>query len=158
MKRLVTPAVVALAAILVVGVVSAIGTSKKPDPTTTTITLVGRQTSFNLVDNPPKGEPSGGDLFTFTENLFDRSGKRVGRDQIYCVDINPTGDIECTGRAFLPGGQIAVSFALDFNTGISSGAITGGTGAYRTAGGTVEAAARPDGMTTDITLEVVTLD
>lgn len=71
------------------------------------------------------------DLVTFTEDLFDRSGKKVGRDQVFCVDITPT-DTECTGRGFLPGGQIAVSFALD--------------------------AVRPDGTATDITLEVVTLD
>ncbi len=97
-------------------------------------------------------DPSGlslGDYFVVTENLF-RQGKKVGTDHAVCTITRlepPTGTpkrgaLQCVVTLVLPEGQITVQ---GVRTGSLSQqqpprftlAITGGTGAYKTAHGQV---------------------
>jgi hypothetical protein len=90
-----------------------------------------------------------GDRFIESQNLF-RGDERVGVGGIDCVLVlfrpgpDPEGEPEaatahCVATASLPQGQITVQGLIDFtDPGPFTLAITGGTGAYRTAHGEVE--------------------
>jgi hypothetical protein len=90
-----------------------------------------------------------GDRFVESQNLF-RDDERVGVGGIDCVLVvfrpgpDPAGEPEaataqCVATASLPQGQITVQGLIDFtDPGPFTLAITGGTGAYRTAHGEVE--------------------
>ncbi|MGH8906962.1 MAG: Allene oxide cyclase [Egibacteraceae bacterium] len=121
----------------------------------TTLRLVVRQTSINRVDNPPAGA-SATDLSTVIDDLFDAADEEsVGRDEIACVAVTAT-DLQCTGTLYLPDGQLTFTMPYSVMTRSGEGAITGGTGAYQTAGGTFRAVARPDTapMVSDYTLTI----
>jgi hypothetical protein len=115
--------------------------SPSPDPASTdktrTIKLVAKHRQETQVDLGEKGFGPG-DLIVLSDVLF-RHGKRVGTSGVTCTVIfvssnQQTVQLQCVGTLSLPDGQItlqglpniAESFAL---------AITGGTGAYRTAHG-----------------------
>jgi hypothetical protein len=78
-----------------------------------------------------------GDSFVFTSTLT-RSGQRVGHTGVVCtITSTKREESQCVGTAVLPGGQITVQ-------GLEAGErprfefpITGGTGAYEDAGGTL---------------------
>jgi allene oxide cyclase len=79
-----------------------------------------------------------GNVLTFANDVFDGADKsKVGSDQGYCVRIVVGKSWECNWTTFLPGGQITVEgpFSDSGNTVV---AITGGTGKYRNAGGSME--------------------
>ncbi len=90
-----------------------------------------------------------GDRFVESQNLF-RGDERVGVGGIDCVLVafrpgpDPAGEPEaataqCVATASLPQGQITVQGLIDVTEpGPFTLAITGGTGAYRTAHGEVE--------------------
>jgi hypothetical protein len=92
------------------------------------------------------GEPgdSLGDQLVFSEDLF-RDGKKVGHDGAVCtlVRLVPrvSATFQCVATASLPEGQITVQGLPTFTDGPASFslAITGGTGAYKTAHGQVKA-------------------
>jgi hypothetical protein len=102
------------------------------------------------VDSPPAGD-SVGDRFVFSEAVF-RDGERVGMTGGDCVLVlfrpggDPAGEPEtflaqCLATVSLPQGQITVQGLVDFarpGGGPFTLAVTGGTGAYRTAHGEVE--------------------
>ena len=88
--------------------------------------------------------PSIGDRLTFSNPIFDTDGNRIGRDGAECVimRIDPTEPparqqiVQCTISVQFADGQITVQ-------GLAQGtdntfAITGGTGAYRNARGSLE--------------------
>jgi hypothetical protein len=97
-------------------------------------------------------DPSGlslGDYFVATENLF-RGGKKVGTDHAICTITRlepPTGTpkrgaLQCLATLALPGGQITVQGVRFASLSAQQPprftlAITGGTGAYKTAHGQV---------------------
>ena len=93
--------------------------------------------------------PSVGDRFVFSENIF-RGNKQIGTDGGECVFVrlepNPvpqgqeptSATVNCAASVQLPKGQLTVQGLITFSE--QSGdrftlAITGGTGAYRTAHG-----------------------
>jgi hypothetical protein len=125
---------------------------------TTVLRLVAHPTSVNRVDNPPPGD-SATDITTIIDDLFDAADKeKVGHDEIACVAVNAT-DLQCTGTIFLPKGQLTFTMPYSLNTRSGEGAITGGTNAYQTAGGTFKAVTRPDTQppVSDYTLTIITL-
>jgi hypothetical protein len=125
-RRLVLLAATSVAAALLL-VVSASG-SGTTRARGTTIRVVQKRTSFH---------PSG-NLLTLTDNLF-QHGKKIGRDQIACVHTGPGTFFECYASSLLPKGQIEGQAAVDpIHSHRFTVAITGGTGAYRTARGTIE--------------------
>ncbi len=91
------------------------------------------------------GEPGFGlgDQFSFSNSLY-RGDKKVGRDGGWCTIVDFTEQTEpvtaiCVFTVELPKGQITMQGLLTFSeTGPDSVvAITGGTGAYKTAHGQV---------------------
>jgi hypothetical protein len=102
-----------------------------------TITLEARSQleQAQSVDNEPAG-PSAGDLLVFTERLLDSSGKRIGSDSAVCVRLFDERSL-CTGTYALHGGQVMVQLLQPGGQGTYRQAITGGTGRYAGARGTV---------------------
>jgi allene oxide cyclase len=106
-----------------------------------TIRVVERATTDTSVDLGASGD-SIGDLLAFGNELFDRGNQtKVGTDQGSCVRTVPGKAYECTWTNSLAKGQITVQGPF-LDSGDSVLAITGGTGAYRKAGGTMDLHAR----------------
>jgi len=101
------------------------------------IHVIERAVSDRVIDTGKPGDTSG-DLLTFHNPLYDAQNKvRVGHDQGECIRISPhQGTWECRWIAWLEGGSITVEGP--FSDGKPSVmAITGGTGMYSNARGTL---------------------
>jgi allene oxide cyclase len=135
MKRVLVPAAVLAAAILAFAVVNATaGSSRSREGGT--IHVIEHATS-DAVTNGTAGD-SAGNILTFANDVFDSANaKKVGTDQGYCVRIEVGKSWECNWTTFLPGGQITVEGPF-LDTGDSTVAITGGTGAYRNVRGSMQ--------------------
>lgn len=134
MKRLLVPAAVVAAAILTFAVVNAMaGGSRSREGGS--IHVIEHATSDAVTNGT--GD-SAGNILTFANEVFNSSNtKKVGTDQGYCVRIEVGKSWECNWTTFLPGGQITVEGPF-LDTGDSTLAITGGTGAYRNVRGSME--------------------
>ena len=141
MKRLLT--LIALAAAAALAVTLAAGsTGAASSGGGKRIHVFERATTDTVVDLPPTGEDSLGDTLTFANEVFDaRSGEKVGSDQGQCVRTVVGEAWECYWTTFLPRGQITVEGPF-YDAADSTLAITGGTGAYRNARGTMDLHAR----------------
>ena len=140
MKRLLTLIVLAAAAALVI-TLAAGSTGAASSGGGKRIAVFEIATTDTLVDLPPAGD-SLGDTLTFANEVFDaRSGKKVGTDQGQCVRTVVGQAFECYWTTFLPKGQITVQGPF-YDAADSTFAITGGTGAYRNARGTMDLHAR----------------
>jgi len=127
--------------------------AKPATPPTGELHLVGRPGSVTLVDNPTKQHgrhhpPSRGDGLVLIEKVFDpASGQRIGRTQTACTVINASHSrLQCTGTIVLPLGEIAVQ-----GGGQPPFAVTGGTGAFAGARGTLDG--REHDGRTDVTVQ-----
>jgi hypothetical protein len=98
--------------------------------------LTSKITNIQSVDNAPAGA-SAGDVLMFTEDLMNRSGAVVGNDAAYCVALFDGKSSLCNGVYSLKAGQIMVQLLQPGPFGSYTQAITGGTGRYRGATGTV---------------------
>ena len=85
-----------------------------------------------------------GDLLTFHNPIFDSTDTtKVGTDQGTCIRITKfkkdrSGSWECEWTTFLNGGADSITVeAPYYDTGLGTGAITGGTGAYLGASGSL---------------------
>ena len=106
-----------------------------------TIRVVERATTDTSVDLGETGD-SIGDLLAFGNELFDhRNQRKVGTDQGSCVRTVVGKAYECSWTNSLAKGQITVQGPF-LDSGDSVMAITGGTGAYRRARGTMALHAR----------------
>jgi hypothetical protein len=112
-----------------------VGTASNPQriDVITTATAIN-----NFVDIGPTG-PSPGDLYVFSDDVFfanDRANK-VGRADGRCTLIDPSSArFGCTIITSLPKGDITTEGTLINVPGVTStGAVTGGTGAFRKARG-----------------------
>ena len=78
---------------------------------------------------------SKGDQIVANDRLLNTRRKDVGHDGIACTMTDPSvPEAACQGSFVLPGGQITVQF-LNSPPPVKIGAITGGTGRFRTARG-----------------------
>jgi hypothetical protein len=102
---------------------------------TTTLQLTEKQTFQHYVDKGSKGE-SAGDVRTFGGRVF-RAGKPVGHDRIRCV-VGAT----CSAQIWITGGSL-ISRAVVANGPRFTATITGGTGTYNGARGTVTVVGGP---------------
>ena len=134
MKRAVISAAVAAGAILVFAVVSATaGSSRSAD---STVRVVEHATTDAVTTGT--ADDSAGNELTFANEVFDSTDtKKVGTDQGYCIRIVVGKTWECNWTTFLAGGQITVEGPFS-DTGTTVLAITGGTGAYKNARGSME--------------------
>jgi allene oxide cyclase len=87
-------------------------------------------------DADPAGD-SVGDILTFANDVFDaNNAHKIGTDQGFCIRTVKGVAFECWWTTFLPKGQITVEGPF-YDSGPSTLAITGGTGAYADARGTM---------------------
>ena len=123
----------------VIGLIAAVAVttaaSGRPGPATITIHARSQIERANFVDNDPKGS-SATDLLVFTERLVDGRGRQIGSDAATCTTLFD-GRSLCTGTYILRGGQIMVQLLQPGPTGVYTQAITGGTGRFARATGTV---------------------
>ena len=149
-------ALAALAMLAVVAVSSALATpSHHGNGHGLTIHVVEHATSDTVVDNAPAGD-SVGDTLGFGNTIYDASNTTVvGSDGGQCVRTVPGVSWECMWTTSLKNGQITVEGPF-LDAGDSTLAITGGTGAYRNASGTMDLHARDaQGTAYDFTFHVV---
>jgi hypothetical protein len=110
----------------------------------TRIHVIERPKTDVVIDTGAEGDTTG-DLLTFHNNLYGRAGKVVGTDQGQCIRIDPAaGTWECAWTNALEGGHISVSGPFNDHHG-SVLTVTGGTGAYRNARGTMNLKFRDSG-------------
>ncbi|MET9674634.1 hypothetical protein ABZY68_16275 [Streptomyces sp. NPDC006482] len=110
------------------------------------ITLIGRLAEQTRFPVNPGGSPAQGDRTVFRSNLFDQDGNQVGETGGTCTTtrVDNGGAEVCVVTYTLPGGQLSVQgmvFGIlnpgpppSFDNG-----ITGGTGEYDRARGSVHA-------------------
>ena len=95
------------------------------------------------IDKVPRGKM--GDIFLYSNPVFDRQGTRVGTDQGVCTMLNARQS-QCNATLTLPKGQI-VTIGLhgpEPETRYEA-AVIGGTGAYAAARGTLVSRPIKDG-------------
>jgi len=127
----------ASALVLVVSLVSV----SVAGPNVSRLAVVEHATTDTVVDLTTNGD-STGDLLTFHNELFDAANENVvGTDQGECVRIEVGVSWECRWINFLEGGSITVEGPF-FDEGPSAMAITGGTGVYRGARGSMRLVSR----------------
>jgi allene oxide cyclase len=151
MKRVVCTVLALSAIVVLVVAVSASGESAPrakhrghPGHHGKSITVIEHATSDTTTDTGASGD-SVGDILTFANDVFDATNTtKAGTDQGYCVRVVAGTSYECTWTTFLPGGQIVVAGPF-YDAKDSTLAITGGTGRYRDARGTMELHARSGG-------------
>jgi allene oxide cyclase len=119
-----------------------------------TITVIEHATTDETTDTGASGD-SAGDILTFANDLFDRTDTRkVGTDQGYCIRTVPGVSYECNWTNRLEGGSITVEGPF-YDAKDSVIAITGGTGRYRRARGTMKLHARENGTKIDFVFHVL---
>jgi hypothetical protein len=123
---------------------SASGAASSQPARTQTIHLVAKQTQATLLELAAPGHGPVGNQFLGTDDLF-RNGRKVGNDATACqfmADLGPAGGrFQCVATVSLPDGQLTIQGLLTQAEGGLKPfilAITGGTGAYRTAHGQVQ--------------------
>jgi hypothetical protein len=162
MKRVLVPAAVAAAGVLVFAVVNAsAGHARarhhRPAHGTrggATIHVVEHATTDAVTNGT--ATDSAGNILTFANDVFDSSNAtKVGSDQGSCVRTVVGKAWECMWTTFLPAGQLTVEGPF-YDAGDSIVAITGGTGAYRNARGEMELKYRnPAGTEFDFVFHVI---
>jgi allene oxide cyclase len=101
------------------------------------IIVVERPVGETTVDLGAKGD-SVGDLLVFANKVYDAGNKaQVGTDQGYCVRTVVGKSWECFWTLTLAAGQIAVEGPF-LDTGDSLMVVTGGTGRYAGAKGSMK--------------------
>ena len=106
----------------------------------TTLTVIEHATSDHVTDVGKQGD-SKGDLLTFHNDIYDDSDTTVvGSDQGSCIRISPKqGSWECEWTTILEDGASSITVETPFyDTAPSVGAITGGTGTYVGASGSMD--------------------
>ncbi|MBN9622330.1 MAG: dirigent protein [Actinobacteria bacterium] len=122
-------ALVFAAALVAVPAATAAGSGK-------TISVIEHPITDTTTDIGKKGD-SLGDILTFHNPIYDsKDSKQVASDQGYCIRVDVGVSYECTWTNFLKGGQIVVQGPY-YDAKPSDLAITGGTGKYATARGSM---------------------
>ena len=106
-----------------------------------TLALVEHATTDTTTDTGAQGD-SVGDILTFANDVFDKdNANKVGTDNGWCVRTAVGKAYECIWTLTLADGQITVEGPF-YDAGDSVLAITGGTGEYAEASGTMALHAR----------------
>jgi len=151
-----TTAAAATAAVAVLSSASA----QAPASRILTLHELDKGSTFVHVRNTPtKAQQSNrlGDLIAFTNPITDAAGTRVGRLHAQCVTTVGARDfrkstLTCTAILHLRDGDLTGQFVNDLGAQSSTGAITGGTGAYAGARGVVVSKQTDVGSDDTITL------
>ena len=96
-----------------------------------------------------------GDILTFTNEVFNQMDtSKVGSDQGYCVRMTVGESWECVWTTILSRGQLTVEGPF-YDTKDSVLAITGGTGKYANARGSMELKSRAGGTEFDFIFHLI---
>src|SRR5437016_3499468 len=135
MKRALIPAAVVGAGVLVFAVMSATaGNSQRRSGSTVHVV---EHALTDAVTNGSKADKAG-NVLTFANPVYDGSdAKKAGSDSGFCVRIVVKKSWECLWTTFLSGGQITVEGPFS-DAGNTVLAITGGTGTYANARGSMD--------------------
>jgi allene oxide cyclase len=107
------------------------------DATPPAIHVVEHASSDQITTDADPAGDSVGDILTFANDVFDAAdAHKIGTDQGFCIRTVAGVAFECWWTTFLPSGQLTVEGPF-YDAGPSTLAITGGTGAYRDARGTM---------------------
>jgi allene oxide cyclase-like protein len=158
-KRLVG---VLLAAALVAAGVLAGSTAGAHGERLRTLTLkeLEKGATFTHIRNTKPASPranSQGDVLTFTNPLADASGKVVGTLHAACTTTTGAvnfvrSTITCAGALVLRNGTLTLQVVTSPGAARSTGAVTGGTGAYANARGVIVSTLTRGGSKDTITL------
>ena len=108
-----------------------------------TLTLVERAGSDTVTDLGAQGD-SVGDILTFANEVYDKdNANKVGSDNGWCARTVVGKAWECIWTLTLAEGQITVEGPF-YDTADSALAVTGGTGEYAEASGSLALHARND--------------
>jgi hypothetical protein len=132
-------------------------------PTTLTFKELNKGSTFVFVDNAPlskgAGDPSAsaGDVIVFTNPLADAAGKRIGRLYSHCTAVVAArraakAAFACEGVVVIGGGTLTFQAFLAHGGATVHGTVTGGTGAYANARGTLVSRPTKTGADDTITL------
>ncbi len=99
------------------------------------ITITQRQMSVVPVDVGRRGK-SPGDMEIIHQRLVDRQGRRIGHAELLCTFVDSRRLRICRGTYHAPKGKLIVGGSLSFRQFYDL-AVTGGTGLYDNARGTV---------------------
>lgn len=122
---------------MAVGACALLGVVALPASAAERLQLVERATTDTTVDLGAKGD-SVGDLLTFANPIYDAANKiQLGTDQGYCVRVVIGKSWECFWTLILASGQITVEGPFA-DSGDSTMVITGGTGKYAGAKGSMK--------------------
>lgn len=148
MKRLIVPAGL-VAAVLAVTILSASSSAKPARERTFTVIERDSEGSFHFVDNPPRaqrppfagGRVSAGDEFMVFQPVRSRAGRRLGSLSAVCTAVRGgrnLGKLQsvCHGGYRFKHGTLELE-ALRSDPGPKI-AVTGGTGVYEGASGSVK--------------------
>ena len=139
MKRLTALSIpVAAAAVAAIFLLPGAGSAQQSGERTFKLVETGKGASFKFVDVPPRAKrnrPSPGDGFVFTTPLKDASGASDGTLTAQCT-FTPKNQSVCNGVFRLKNGTITGT--TEVNDSLKTViAITGGTGAYEGARGSI---------------------
>jgi hypothetical protein len=133
--------IIGVAALTITAVAIASG-SKVSEPTR--IHVIELPKTDVVIDTGDTGDTTG-DLLTFHNKLLDTSRKDAGTDQGQCVRIDPSaGTWECEWTNTLADGQISVAGPFNDHHGTVL-TVTGGTGTYKNARGSMSLRFRDNG-------------
>jgi hypothetical protein len=126
----------AVAALGVAALVPSVGQSQA----SRTITLDSHTKSLKVVDLPPRGKSSAGDVVVAVSTLRNADGVRAGTGYLNCALTGRARTFEsanyaCTGTDKLRDGTITYAGAARLAAHEITVAVTGGTGAYDGASG-----------------------
>jgi hypothetical protein len=145
MRRLLAFGGAVVAILLAAGLVANATSPSVREPTR--FKVVEHETGNKGVDTDGSGGTgdSTGDLLTFHNKIFDASNTdMIGRDLGVCTLVVPGTSYYCSWNTFLPGGQLSVQGLFSFTRGTKM-SITGGTGQYANARGSMLLRLRQDG-------------
>jgi hypothetical protein len=98
-----------------------------------------------------------GDVIVFTNPVVDAAGRRIGKTSVSCTTTTGSRNfmksaLTCHGITELPDGSLMMQAIVAPNAPTTTGAVTGGTGAYANARGVFTSTASESGSQTEITL------
>jgi allene oxide cyclase len=132
-------------AVLVIGGAATAGATGPRDVRERVAISVVEHAVSDAVTDVGESDDSPGDLLTFANPVFDNGNDhRVGHDEGSCIRTSTSRGIwDCDFTTFLDDGQIRVAGPF-YDTRDSVLAVTGGTGQYKTAHGTMALLHRDD--------------
>ena len=149
----------AIGQMLVWTAVSAASADAPATPTLTVAELDKGSTFKHVRNTKTRNQRSNlmGDLIVFTNPLADSTGKKVGKLHANCVTTVGSSNflkskMSCTGSMVLAQGTLTFQAIVSPSVATTTGAITGGTGAYANARGTFTSVEGGNGSTDTITL------